>query len=137
MVHTKRGLQERSVTLVSVLCECYVLTVLPTVAALTMYQRARKLANVISNSPTQFLNLAELQLEALLVSINALSLIDPKAAWFVLPLSAENGNEVRICYMAACLYPNIAFSHVRGGNLQGIYLRTSTLWASGMPKSLN
>lgn len=63
-------------------------------AALTMYQRARKLGNISSNGPEQFLNLAELQLEAYLVSINALSLIDPKSAWFVLPISAETGNEV-------------------------------------------
>lgn len=62
-----------------------------------MYQRARKLGNAISNNPVQFLDLAELQLEAYLVSINALSLIDPKSAWFVLPISAESGNEVRIC----------------------------------------
>ena len=59
-----------------------------------MYQRARKLANIINSQPEQFVNLAELQLEAYLVSINALSLIDPQSAWFVLPISAESGNEV-------------------------------------------
>ena len=61
-----------------------------------MYQRARKLGTVISNNPDQFLNLAELQLEAYTVCINALSLLDPKSAWFVLPISAENSNEVCI-----------------------------------------
>ncbi|EKM59586.1 uncharacterized protein PHACADRAFT_87488 [Phanerochaete carnosa HHB-10118-sp] len=64
-------------------------------AALTMYQRARKLGNVISGNPDQFLSLAELQLEAYLVCINALSLIDPKGAWFILPISAENSSERR------------------------------------------
>lgn len=71
--------------------------ILRPLAALTMYQRARKLGNVISNNPDQFLTLAELQLEAYLVCINALSLIDPKSAWFVLPISAEGGNEVGAC----------------------------------------
>lgn len=65
-------------------------------AALTMYQRARKLGIVINNNPEQFVDLAEMQLEAYLVSINALSLIDPKSAWFVLSISADSGNEVRV-----------------------------------------
>jgi hypothetical protein len=65
-----------------------------------MYQRARKLGNIITSighTPEQYIALAELQLEAYLVSINALSLIDPKSAWFVLPISAETGNEVSAC----------------------------------------
>ena len=66
-------------------------------AASTMYQRARKLAQLAGNSPDHFIKLAELQLEAYVVSINALSLIDQKSAWLVLPVSVESGNEVRAC----------------------------------------
>ena len=69
-----------------------------------MYQRARKLGGIIStigSNVAQWVGLAELQLEALLVSMNALSLIDPKSAWFVLPISAENGNEVSACCCGA------------------------------------
>lgn len=62
-----------------------------------MYQRARKLAQLAGNGPDQFMKLAELQLEAYVVSINALSLIDQKNAWIVLPVSVETGNEVRAC----------------------------------------
>jgi len=55
-----------------------------------MYQRARKLAS-LSNSldPAQYFALAEQQLEALVISSNALALLDQKDAWIVLPLVPE------------------------------------------------
>ena len=65
-----------------------------------MYQRARKLASLSNSSPQQFVTLAELQLEAYLVSINALSLVDPKSAWIILPFTAEPGNEVLACFIS-------------------------------------
>jgi nuclear pore complex protein Nup160 len=55
-----------------------------------MYQRARKLA-VLSNTDdlVQYLSLAEQQLEALIVSSNALALLDQKDAWITLPIAPE------------------------------------------------
>lgn len=59
-------------------------------AALAMYQRARKLA-ALSNAidSTQYFPLVEQQLEALIISSNALALLDQKDAWIVLPLVPE------------------------------------------------
>ncbi|KAI0038000.1 hypothetical protein FA95DRAFT_1684755 [Auriscalpium vulgare] len=57
-------------------------------AALVMYQRARKLA-VLTQDRALFLQLADQQLEAYLVASNALSLLDEKNAWIVLPLSSD------------------------------------------------
>ena len=50
-----------------------------------MYQRARKLEDVISDA-TSFLAFAESRLEALSVATNALSLVDEKSAWIVMPV---------------------------------------------------
>jgi hypothetical protein len=50
-----------------------------------MYQRARKLHDVITDS-TSFVSLAEDQLEALSVAINALHLVDEKNAWILMPV---------------------------------------------------
>lgn len=58
-----------------------------------MYQRARKLAAVIGDAST-FAELAELQLEAYVVAINSLALVDPKNQWITLPITAETGHEV-------------------------------------------
>ncbi|KAH9950096.1 nucleoporin Nup120/160-domain-containing protein [Amylocystis lapponica] len=63
-------------------------------AALTMYQRARKLAAVI-REPSNFVNLAELQLEAYVVGMNALELTDQKNAWIVMPVTVEAEHEPR------------------------------------------
>ncbi|CCM04030.1 uncharacterized protein FIBRA_06187 [Fibroporia radiculosa] len=63
-------------------------------AALTMYQRARKLANLIGD-PSNFTSLTELQLEAYVTSMNALALTDQKSAWIVLPVTAETEHEPR------------------------------------------
>jgi nuclear pore complex protein Nup160 len=59
-------------------------------AAIAMYQRARKLAALNNtNELAQYFALAEQQLEALIVSSNALALLDQKDAWIVLPIAPE------------------------------------------------
>ncbi|KAI0363723.1 hypothetical protein BV20DRAFT_957701 [Pilatotrama ljubarskyi] len=63
-------------------------------ASLTMYQRARKLAALMGD-PAAFLELAELQLEAYLVAMNSLALVDPKNQWITLPVTVETGHEPR------------------------------------------
>ena len=63
---------------------------------MTMYQRARKLG-ALTGDPTDFHALADLQLEAYVVSINALSLVEPKSAWFSMPASDVGGREVSAC----------------------------------------
>lgn len=113
-------------------------TILRLLAALTMYQRARKLANVIGSNPDQFISLAEQQLEAFVVSINALSLIDPKSAWFVLPLSAETGNEVSACSSGLeCRGRPASLSRAKDGSYPNISRSPSMLRANATPKSLN
>lgn len=103
-----------------------------------MYQRARKLANVIGSNPDQFISLAEQQLEAFVVSINALSLIDPKSAWFVLPLSAETGNEVSACPSGLeCTGRPASLSREKDGSCPNISRSPSMLRANVTPKSLN
>jgi nuclear pore complex protein Nup160 len=57
-------------------------------ASLTMYQRARKLEDVITDA-TSFVSLAESQLEALSVATNALSLVDEKSTWIVMPVMPD------------------------------------------------
>lgn len=64
------------------------------IAALVMYQRARRFASLSTSiSPAdlaQFLFLAEQQLDAYLVTINALTLVDSKVgAYIVLPVSVD------------------------------------------------
>ena len=55
-----------------------------------MYQHARKLAALSNTSePAQYFLLAEQQLEALVISSNALALLDQKDAWIVLPIAPE------------------------------------------------
>ena len=58
-------------------------------AALVMYQRARKLA-ILAAEPSNFVPMAELQMEAYLGAVNALSLVDQKVAWIAIPLVAES-----------------------------------------------
>lgn len=59
-----------------------------------MYQRARKLAT-LNVEPSNFVPTAELQMEAYLGAINALSLVDQKVAWIAIPLTAESDHLVR------------------------------------------
>lgn len=58
------------------------------IASLTMYQRARKLQDVITDV-TSFIALAEDQLEALSVAVNALNLVDEKNAWVLMPIVSD------------------------------------------------
>jgi hypothetical protein len=62
-------------------------------AALTMYQRARKLHDLTVDR-SLILSLGEAQLEAYLLSMNCLSLLDPKSAWIVMPVLVQSGREV-------------------------------------------
>ncbi|GBE89216.1 hypothetical protein SCP_1502240 [Sparassis crispa] len=63
-----------------------------TSAALTMYQRARKLASLFGD-PANFIEIAELQFETYVVGMNALALTDQENAWIVLPVTAESEHE--------------------------------------------
>ena len=67
----------------------------PSSAALTMYQRARKLQDLASD-PSLFTSLVDEQLEAYLFAINCLSLLDRKSAWIILPIFSDNGHEVSV-----------------------------------------
>jgi len=61
-----------------------------------MYQRARKLAALnTTNEQTQYFALAEQQLEALVISSNALSLLDQKDPWIILPVGPEGQQGAR------------------------------------------
>ncbi|KAH9005802.1 nucleoporin Nup120/160-domain-containing protein [Lactarius hatsudake] len=65
-------------------------------AALAMYQRSRKLTALINAvDPAQYFALGEQQLEALIISSNALALLDQKDAWIVIPLVPEGPGAVR------------------------------------------
>ncbi|KZT74501.1 hypothetical protein DAEQUDRAFT_195531 [Daedalea quercina L-15889] len=63
-------------------------------AALTMYQRARKLGALIGDV-SDFVSITELQLEAYVVGMNALALTDQKNTWIVLPVTGEAEHEPR------------------------------------------
>ncbi|KAJ7283368.1 nucleoporin Nup120/160-domain-containing protein [Mycena rebaudengoi] len=63
-------------------------------AALVMYQRARKYQDLIASDVSLWTTLAGHQQEAYMVAINSLSLVDPKNAWFLLPvLVADHARE--------------------------------------------
>ncbi|KAK7696575.1 hypothetical protein QCA50_001233 [Cerrena zonata] len=79
-------------------------------ASSVMYQRARKLASLV-DSPADFIALAELQLEAYVVSINALSLIDPGSAWFVMTVVSEHDRESRKRRKLSVHIPESRYSH--------------------------
>jgi len=70
----------------------------PFIAALAMYQRARKLQDLI-NDAVSFASLAEDQLEAYNIAINSLSLVDQKNAWVLLPISGDNVHEVNSIFL--------------------------------------
>ncbi|TFK43307.1 nucleoporin Nup120/160-domain-containing protein [Crucibulum laeve] len=63
-------------------------------ASLTMYQRARKLEEVATDASV-FLTLAADLVEALSIAINALSLVDQKTSWILMPISPDSMNECR------------------------------------------
>ncbi|KAJ7929169.1 nucleoporin Nup120/160-domain-containing protein [Mycena leptocephala] len=65
-------------------------------AALVMYQRARKLQDLIASDLSLSASLAGQQQEAYMVAINSLSLVDHRNAWFLLPvLLADHSREQR------------------------------------------
>jgi len=96
MVHHKGRLPERSVT--SILLFIATHYNIGVSAALVMYQRARKLAT-LAVEPSNFVPTTELQMEAYLGAINALSLVDQKVAWIAIPFTAESE------YLVRCLAP--------------------------------
>ncbi|KAJ7162628.1 nucleoporin Nup120/160-domain-containing protein [Mycena crocata] len=59
-------------------------------AALVMYQRARKLQDLIASDVSLAATLAGQQQEAYMVAINSLSLVNQKNAWFLLPILAAD-----------------------------------------------
>ena len=58
-----------------------------------MYQRARKLLDLVGDS-AMFEKLAETVIEAYLISINALALLDPKNAWLTMPVTDDGTRQV-------------------------------------------
>lgn len=104
MVYHEGGLPQWSVTFsfLTVFIPCN--TTIP--AAMVMYQRARKFA-VLAAEPSDFVPMAELQMEAYLGASNALSLVDQKVAWIAIPLAAESEYNVCRChprfYRANCV----------------------------------
>ena len=92
MVYHEGGLPQRFVThfflFVFTLCNTRIS------AALVMYHRARKLA-ILAAEPSNFVPMAELQMEAYLGAANALSLVDQKVAWIAIPHAAESDYVVR------------------------------------------
>lgn len=79
-------------------------------AALTMYQRARKLRDLVDSSSSSAVSLTEEVLESYTIAMNSLSLVDPKSAWIVIPGSVDNEHEVRvsISHLPATLMPQTA-----------------------------
>ncbi len=101
-------------------------------AALTMYQRARKLEALMGDA-SAFAELADLQLEAYAVAMNALALVDSKSQWITLPIVIETGREVGALLHWACLLFLLRYSSslASAENCQNTSQRISTHWASG------
>ncbi|KAJ4472069.1 nucleoporin Nup120/160-domain-containing protein [Lentinula aciculospora] len=78
-------------------------------AALTMYQKARKLRGLMTRDPSLVTRLAGEQLEAYLISMNALSLADPKNLWFLLPGSVDSTHENK--HSTTSTVPESRYSH--------------------------
>ncbi|KAG6885255.1 hypothetical protein C0993_004112 [Termitomyces sp. T159_Od127] len=64
------------------------------IAALAIYQRARRIQDLVTD-PEAFAALSEGQLEAYNLAINALSLVDARSAWILLPLPTDQPYESR------------------------------------------
>ena len=92
MVCLQGGLSKRWVSALPRVCFCSGAN--GRAAALTMYQRARKLEALMVDA-SAFAELADLQLEAYVVAMNALALVDSKSQWVTLPIVGEAGREVR------------------------------------------
>lgn len=70
-----------------------------------MYQRARKLRDLVDGNSSLAASLTEEVLASYTIAMNSLSLVDPKSAWIVIPGSVDNEHEVRI------LVPRISSTH--------------------------
>jgi hypothetical protein len=103
-------------------------------AALVMYQRARKISNLLGD-PTNFSDLAELQLEAYVVAMNALSLLDQKNAWIAIPVSVETGHEVHSPLNVSISLCSQVNSPGSGESCQNTYQRVNTHLESGIWRS--
>ena len=87
-----------------------------------------------------FAELADLQLEAYAVAMNALALVDSKSQWFTLPIVSETGREVRSSlHWEHCMLflkvlanpPSFPLSLASAENCPSTSQRTSTHWVSG------
>lgn len=76
-------------------------------AAMTMYLRARKLSE-LQGDPAQLVSLAEQEVEALAVSMNALSIIEAKSAWIVVPMSPTAREVSSVGPLGIRTLPNIS-----------------------------
>lgn len=86
-------------------------------AAMTMYLRARKLSELqgdlaqlseLQGDPAQLVSLAEQEVEALAVSMNALSIIEAKSAWIVVPMSPTAREVSSVGPLGIRTLPNIS-----------------------------
>lgn len=68
------------------------------VAALAMYQCARKLHDIVTTSSALLAELADEELEAYMIAMNSLSLVDPKNAWILIPGSVESERD-QVCQL--------------------------------------
>jgi hypothetical protein len=66
-------------------------------ASLTMYQHAQNLHELVMSSPSVVIDLGPEELEAYLLAMNCLSLIDSKDAWILMP--ADIGLSVCCCFL--------------------------------------
>jgi Na+-translocating ferredoxin:NAD+ oxidoreductase RnfA subunit len=99
-----------------------------------MYQRARKLQDIVTDAAS-FVSLAEDQLEALSIAINALYLVDEKAAWILMPLIPD---PVRTLVMMLINASQCQFSsHENVKNSPNIFQSPSTFRANMTPTSFN
>lgn len=88
-----------------------------------------------------FAELADLQLEAYAVAMNALALVDSKSQWITLPIVSETGREVRSSlHWEYCLLflrslanpPSFPSSLASAENYRSTSQRTNTHWVSGI-----
>lgn len=94
------------------------------IASLTMYQRARKIHSLLTNNPGLLPTLASLELDAYMIASNALSLVDPKNAWVLIP-AIDNQNVPVGMASISLLQKLIGLSSSRSqGNSLSIFPRT-------------
>lgn len=97
-----------------------------------MYQRAQKIKEIITSAQT-FLDLAEDQLDSLLVAVNALHLVDEKSAWVLMAASPDS---VGIFRNSPCIFSLISSSQGKVKNIRNISQNRNIYRASMMLRSL-